>query len=59
MTTDPPAFDDAWALYRAASPYGLLMWGMTQRVEAPIVERFVTRLGTAAADHGAFRLLGV
>ena len=54
-----PAFETAWALYRASSPYGLLMWGITQRVEAPIVKRFVTRLGTAAADHGAFDLLGV
>jgi aminoglycoside phosphotransferase (APT) family kinase protein len=54
-----PTFDDAWRLYRAASPYGLLMWGMTQRVEPAIVNQFVTRLGTAAADHGAFELLGV
>ncbi len=46
-------------LYRAGSPCGLLTWGITLRVEAPIVHRFVTRLGTAAADHGAFELLGV
>lgn len=55
----PPAFDKAWALYMAASPYGLLMWGITLRVEPAIVTQFVTRLGTAAADHGAFALLGV
>ncbi len=55
----PPAFDEAWQLYRAASPYGLLMWGITLRVESHIVNQFVTRLGTAAADHDAFKLLGV
>lgn len=56
---NPPSRDDAWRLYREAFPYGLLMWGMTQRVEPHIVNRFVGRLGTAAMDHGSFQLLGV
>jgi hypothetical protein len=55
----PPVREEAWRLYREAFPYGLLMWGMTQRVEPQIVNRFVGRLGTAVMDHGSFRLLGV
>ncbi len=55
----PPAREEAWQLYRESFPYGLLMWGMTQRVEPQIVNRFVGRLGTAAMDHDSFALLGV
>ncbi len=55
---NPPSRDEAWRQYRESFPYGLLMWGMTQRVEAQIVNRFVGRLGAAAMDHESFRLLG-
>ena len=55
----PPSRDEAWRLYRESFPYGLLMWGMTQRVEPQIVNRFVARLGTAAMDHDSFAALGV
>lgn len=55
----PPARAEAWRLYRQSFPYGLLMWGMTQRVEPQIVNRFVARLGTAAMDHDSFAALGV
>ena len=55
----PPAREEAWRLYRQSFPYGLLMWGMTQRVEPQIVNRFVARLGTAAMDHDSFGSLGV
>ena len=50
--------ETAFAQYRAAFPYGLLLWGITRRVEPAIVRRFVQRLGTAADDHGSFALLG-
>ena len=53
------AFDDAWKMYQAAAPYGMFMWGITLRVDPPIIHQFVTRLGTAVADHGSFDLLGV
>lgn len=53
-----PTREDAWKLYRESFPYGLLMWGMTQRVEPQIVNRFVARLGTATMDHASFGLLG-
>lgn len=55
----PPSREAAWQHHREAVPYGLMMWAMTQRVEAQIVNRFVARLGTAAMDHGSFALLGV
>jgi hypothetical protein len=53
------AFEDAWPQYQASVAYGLFMWGITLRVEPPIIRQFVTRLGTAAADHKSFELLGV
>lgn len=55
---EPPSREEAWRLYRESFPYGLLMWGMTQRVDPQIVNRFVARLGTAAMDHDSFALLG-
>ncbi|MBM3661028.1 MAG: hypothetical protein FJW95_16205 [Actinobacteria bacterium] len=56
---DAPAEADAWAAYRAALVYGYFMWGITQRVERPILVTFVQRLGTAVQDHASFDLLGV
>ncbi|AIT80553.1 hypothetical protein JI59_12590 [Novosphingobium pentaromativorans US6-1] len=56
---EPLDFEAAFAAYRAAFPYGLLLWGITRRVEPAIVHRFVQRLGTAAADHDSLGLLGV
>jgi hypothetical protein len=55
----PPGLEDAWRQYQVALTYGYYMWAITQRVETPIVDQFVTRLGTAVADHGSLRLLGV
>jgi hypothetical protein len=56
---DVVPFDTAWEWYRQAVPYGMMMWGITVRVEPAIVNRFVTRLGTAVADHQSFDMLGV
>jgi hypothetical protein len=55
----PPDPETAWGQYLAAAPYGFFMWGITLRVDPPIIRRFVTRLGLAVADHGSFELLGV
>jgi hypothetical protein len=52
-------FEDAWRQYQAATPYGMFMWGITVRVDPPIIKQFNTRLGTAVADHKGFELLGV
>ena len=53
------ALDDARDQLAQAFPYGLLLWGVTRRVEAPIVRRFVERLGTACADHDSLSRLGL
>ncbi|TZG27386.1 phosphotransferase [Sphingomonas montanisoli] len=56
---NPPAWDEAWALYRQSVAYGFFMWAITLRVDPPIIERFCTRLGTAVVDGGGWDLLGV
>ena len=56
---DAPAEADAWEAYRRALVYGYFMWGITQRVERPILVTFVQRLGTAVQDHESFDRLGV
>jgi hypothetical protein len=55
---EPPSWDDAWLNYRIALVYGYYMWAVARLVDPPIVTEFVTRLGTAVADHGTFELLG-
>ncbi len=54
-----PDWDQAWLLYRQSVIYGYFMWGVTRRVTPAIVDQFVTRLGTALADHNSYGLLGV
>jgi hypothetical protein len=54
-----PSWEEAWRLYRQSVVYGYFMWGVTQRVTPAIIAQFVTRLGTALADHDSYGLLGV
>jgi hypothetical protein len=54
-----PSPDAAWDAYRAALVYGYFMWAITQRVERPIIETFVARLGAAVEAHESFERLGV
>lgn len=56
---DAPSDEEAWEEYRVSLAYGYYLWAMTQRVDRPIIDAFVTRLGTAVASHGSFELLGV
>jgi aminoglycoside phosphotransferase (APT) family kinase protein len=56
---DVPPLDDAWDAYRDAMAYGFYMWAITQRVERPVIETFVTRLGLAVEHHETFERLGV
>jgi aminoglycoside phosphotransferase (APT) family kinase protein len=56
---EPPPPDEAWELYRRALVYGYFMWAITRRVERPILETFVRRLGAAVAAHDALDRLGV
>jgi hypothetical protein len=53
-----PSWEDAWLNYRIALVYGYYMWAVSRLVDPVIVTEFVTRLGTAVADHGTFELLG-
>jgi len=54
-----PAWDEAWDRYRESLAYGMFLWGITVRVDPPIIMEFNRRLGTAVADHESFRRLGV
>ena len=56
---DMPAEEDAWAQYREAVIYGYYLWAITRRVDPPIIEQFVDRLGKAVTRHESHALLGV
>ncbi|WP_261566569.1 ecdysteroid 22-kinase family protein [Frankia gtarii] len=54
----PPSWDEAWFNYRTALVYGYYMWAVSRLVDPPVITEFVTRLGTAVAQHGTLDLLG-
>jgi len=54
-----PDSEDAWRQYREASLYGYYLWAITRRVDPPIIEQFVNRLGRAVERHKSHALLGV
>ena len=47
----PPAWDDAWHAIARGMLHGFFLWGITTKVEPPIIATLLTRLGTAVADH--------
>jgi hypothetical protein len=51
---DAPAHDDAWLGVRRGMIHGLLLWGITLKVDPRITTELLTRLGNAVADHDAF-----
>ncbi len=53
-----PDPEEAWAQYREAVVYGYYLWAITRRVDPPIIETFVGRLGRAVMRHDSFGLLG-
>lgn len=55
----PPEFETAWRLFRESAPYGFFLWSVTMRVDAPIVNEGVRRLGLLVADHESYGLLGL
>ncbi|MDE2405342.1 MAG: aminoglycoside phosphotransferase family protein [Sphingomonadales bacterium] len=59
LGVEMPDAEAAWAQYREAPAYGYYLWGITRRVDPPIIETFVPRLGLAVARHDSFALLGV
>ncbi len=56
---DLPEREEAWRQYREAAIYGFYLWSITRRVDPPIIELFVNRLGRAVERHGSHVLLGV
>lgn len=56
---DLPEREEAWRQYREAAIYGFYLWSITRRVDPPIIELFVNRLGQAVARHDSHSLLGV
>ncbi len=54
-----PDAETAWAQYREAVVYGFYLWGITRRVDPPIIREFTKRLGLAVARHDSFGMLGV
>ena len=54
----PPSWDDAWLNYRICLIYGYYLWAVTRLVDPPIINEFVTRLGSAVAYHASLDLLG-
>ena len=54
-----PTEAEAWDAYRDALAYGYYMWGITRRVDRPIILAFVERLGSAVEFHDTFARLGV
>jgi len=54
-----PDADEAWLQYREAVMYGFYMWGITRRVDPPIIVQFTDRLGRAVMRHESHALLGV
>lgn len=54
-----PDFETAWRLFREAAVYGFFLWSVTMRVDAPIVNEAVRRLGLLVADHDSYGLLGL
>jgi hypothetical protein len=56
---DLPEREEAWRQYREAAIYGFYLWSITRRVDPPIIELFVNRLGLAVTRHESHALLGV
>jgi hypothetical protein len=54
-----PDAEEAWRQYREAAIYGYYLWAITRRVDPPIIEMFVERLGRAVERLESHALLGV
>lgn len=54
-----PDEEEAWRRYREAAIYGYYLWAITRRVDPPIIEQFVDRLGRAVTRLESHKLLGI
>ena len=51
---DAPGWDEAWVGVRRGILHGFYMWAITLLVKPAITTTFLTRLGTAVADHDVY-----
>ena len=49
--------DEGWKCYRSAMLYGMFLWGVTQRVDPPIIMEFFHRIGQAVVDLESYALV--
>jgi hypothetical protein len=54
-----PGEEEAWLQYRESLIYGYYLWAITRRVDPPIINLFVHRLGAAVTRHESHRLLDI
>lgn len=54
-----PDSDEAWRQYCEALLYGYFMWAITRRVDPPIINQFVDRLGKAVTRNESHKLLDI
>jgi aminoglycoside phosphotransferase (APT) family kinase protein len=59
LGVETPDFETAQAQYRQAMVYGFYLWSITRRVDPPIINAFVNRLGKAVMRHESYKMLGI
>ncbi|MGO8861166.1 MAG: aminoglycoside phosphotransferase family protein [Acidimicrobiales bacterium] len=52
-----PTWDEVWFGFCCGIVYGLFLWSITQKVKPEITAVLLERIGTAAADHDAYRVV--
>lgn len=56
---DMPDDEQAWLQYREAVMWGYFLWAITRRVDPPVINMFVDRLGKAVTRLESHALLGI
>ncbi len=52
-----PTWDEVWFGFCCGMVYGLFLWSITQKVKPEITAVLLERIGTAVADHDAYRVV--
>jgi hypothetical protein len=52
-----PTWDEVWSGFCRGIVYGLFLWSITQKVKPETTAVLLERIGTAAADHDAYRVV--
>ncbi|HKX80038.1 MAG TPA: aminoglycoside phosphotransferase family protein [Novosphingobium sp.] len=59
LGAEVPDRETAHDQYRAANIYGYYLWAVTTRVDRPIIEEFVDRLGKAVERNDSYAVVGM